>query len=140
MSQLFSWGGLSKLQEIEQNTTDTSDEIDVVLVNGKRVKCAPGIRFSDKAAVSMAQQAGWILSWSKIEALERTELHFDWISKAGMEPKLLHFTNNLLKLEQSRMNGEKMVVLPILQLIVLLLQGHDNRKGHWGCKKALLMN
>ena len=33
-----------------------------------------------------------------------------------------------------------MVNLPILQLIVPLLQGHNNRKGHWVCEKALLMN
>ena len=107
MSQLLSWGGLGKIQEIEWNTADATEEMDVVLVNGKRVKCAPGLRFSDKAALSMAQQAGWILSWSKIEALERTDLHFDWVSKMGMEQKLLHFTNSLLKLEESRMNGEK---------------------------------
>ena len=107
MSQLLSWGGLGKIQEIEWNTTDSTQEMDFVLVNGKRVKCAPGLRFSDKAALSMAQKAGWILSWSKIEALERTELHFDWINKMGMEPKLLHFTNSLLKLEESRMGGEK---------------------------------
>ena len=69
MSQLFSWGGLGKIQEIEWNTSKSSGEMDVVLVKSKRVKCAPGLRFSDEAAVSVAKQAGWILSWSKIEAL-----------------------------------------------------------------------
>ena len=33
-----------------------------------------------------------------------------------------------------------MMILPILQLIVPLLQGHNNRKGHWVCKKVFLMN
>ena len=81
--------GVKRLQEIEWITGETQEEMDSVLVKGKRVKCAPGLRFSDTEGLSVAQRSGWILGWGKLEDLDRSKTHIDWVSKGGCEQKLI---------------------------------------------------
>ena len=78
-----------------------------VLVNGKKVIAAPGLRFGDEKALALARRNGWIIGWSKLEDLQHAGVFVDWISKEGMEPKLKHFTNSLLKLEETRLGSTK---------------------------------
>ena len=105
---LLPWGG-KRLQNIEWDTEESQEEMDSVLVKGKRVKCTPGLRFSDNDGLSVAQRSGWILGWGKLEDLDRSKTHIDWVSKDGCEQKLTFFTNCLLKLEEARL-GQKIVL------------------------------
>ena len=109
-SSIFAWGGRKRLQEIEWNTSGASEEMDFVLVNGRRVKSAPGLRFSDDRGLSIAKRSGWIIGWGKLEDLNRSNVRMDWVSKAGIEPKLHFFANCLLKLEEERRGGEKIIL------------------------------
>ena len=82
------------------------DELDTVLVSGKRIVCSPGLRFIDEEAVKLSRRCEWILGFGKLEELNVDNVYLDWVAKAAMTPKVQLLTNCLLKLEESR-NNEK---------------------------------
>ena len=108
-SSIFSWGS-KRQQEIEWGTSGTQEEMDYVMVNGKKVKSAPGLRFLDEKGLTVAKRCGWIIGWGKLEDLNASNVAMDWVTKNGAEPKLQHFANNLLQLEEARL-GDKKVIL-----------------------------
>ena len=90
-----------KQQEISWDG-EAMDELDTVLVKGKRVPCSPGLRFTDEEAIKLSRRSGWIFGFGKIEDLDCQGLYLDWVTKAAMEPRLHYFANSLLKLEEGR--------------------------------------
>ena len=105
-SNFIPWASQRVQEVIWDIDPNVSNNLDTVLVNGKKVLCAPGLRFADSLAVKMGIKSGWILSFAKLEDLDQTNVYLDWIEKSAMEPKLKFFANCLLKLQESR-TGEK---------------------------------
>ena len=102
MSWLLPWNNRTR-QEIEWNPNPGNQvELDFVLVKGKKVATAPGLRISDESGLAVAKRSGWILGFGKLEQLICTDVFVDWFPKQGVDAKLKTFTNALLNLEQVR--------------------------------------
>ena len=106
----FTWGD-KPLQEIFWSTSEIKEDVDTVMVKGRRVKSAPGLRFSDADGLAVAKRSGWIMSFGKMQDLDLSDVYLDWMSKSGIEPKLNFFTNCLLKLEETRTGGQNKILL-----------------------------
>ena len=103
-SSYIPWAG-QRVQEVKWDVDpNVSTNLDTVLVNGKKVICAPGLRFSDENAIKMSRRTGWILSFAKLEELDQGNTFLDWISKSAMDKKMQHFANSLLQLQGKRMS------------------------------------
>ena len=75
---------------------------DVIHIQGKTAKCAPGLKFSDPSGVKAAKCAGWFLSFFKWKQLTTLNTYLDWINSDAAEPKLSHLINTILRLDKSR--------------------------------------
>ena len=99
MSWLLPWNNRTR-QEIEWNPNPGNQvELDFVLVKGKKVATAPGLRISDESGLAVAKRSGWILGFGKLEQLVCNDVFVDWFPKQSVDAKLKTFTNALLNLE-----------------------------------------
>lgn len=103
-SNFIPWSG-QRVQAVKWDIDpNVSTNLDYVLVDGKKVICAPGLRFSDESAIKMSRKTGWILSFAKLEELDQSNTFLDWISNSAMDKKMQHFANSLLQLQGKRIS------------------------------------
>ena len=76
----FTWGDKA-LQEIFWNTSEIKEDVDTVMVKGRRVKSAPGLRFSDADGLAVAKRSGWIMSFGKMQDLDLSDVYLDFFMK-----------------------------------------------------------
>ena len=78
---------------------DTSSKVEL---NGRTVKCAPGLRILDKKGVSCARRQGWLMSYESIKAYASGDCRLDWITHAGLRQNFHRLSNALIQLESER--------------------------------------
>ena len=78
---------------------DTSSKVEL---NGRTVKCAPGLRILDKKGVSCARRQGWLMSYESIKAYTSGDCRLDWITHAGLRQNFHRLSNALIQLESER--------------------------------------
>ena len=80
---------------------DTPSEVEL---NGRTVKCAPGLRILDKKGVSCARRQGWLMSYESIKAYTSGDCCLDWITHSGLRQNFYRLSNALIQLESDRKN------------------------------------
>ena len=110
----FTWGDKA-LQEIFWNTSEIKEDVDTVMVKGRRVKSAPGLRFSDADGLAVAKRSGWIMSFGKMQDLDLSDVYLDFFMKL--------FNENFKRTEPIML--ALLYIFPIYKRLVVQTLGFD---------------
>ena len=103
------------------------DNQETCTIDGKNVKCAPGLKLTDQAGIRVSRQAGWILSYNVIKKYLDENIFLDWVPEEAMEPQFAIFSNSLLKLHAKR--KKLRINMAAEERIKVTEQGHRTKRN-----------
>ena len=104
-------------------------------IDGKALKCLPGVRIAGKESIKEARNTGWFCSYDAIkETLNTTDYVIDYAKFEALDNKIDRFCTRLVMIEAKNRNQELTQLTPdakteLRKLILTQIFGNDRPSG-----------